>query len=226
MFRILTLFFLPLFHRTTIPLWSMRTFYSRLESIIGPFCTSLLNVIPKPGLSKFCLIQDHSFPQDDSLPSINSMINSSLFQCDWGTFSDCWLIVALAPPESQAAIFNVEVAHRHSPITPEDQYLVCTMFTSDDITQIYLNHCACFGSSSSNGLFGCPVNAISSIYIHRGVDKLLCWSNDFAFFCFPAVCFLFLNSLPLQLIDPLTVLTLIWPLAVSLQQLPHLQRCP
>ena len=175
---------------------------SRLESIIGPFRTSPLGVIPKPGSSKFRLIQDHSFPRDDSLPSINSMIDSSLFQCDWGTFSDCWLIVASAPPGSQAAIFDVEAAHRRSPIAPEDQHLVCVMFTSDDVTRIYLDHCACFGSSSSNGLFGRPGDAISSIYIHKGVDKLLRWSDDFTFFRFPAVCFLFLNSLPLQLTPP------------------------
>ena len=34
---------------------------SHLERIIGPFCTSPLGVIPKPGSSKFRLIQDHSF---------------------------------------------------------------------------------------------------------------------------------------------------------------------
>ena len=129
---------------------------SCLEQIIGPFRTSRLGVIPKSGSSKFCLIQDHSFPPDDSFPLINSMIDSSLFEGDWGTFSNCWLRVASAPPGAQAAIFDIEAAHRHSPISPEDQYLVCIMFEVNSIMRIYLDHCTCFGCSSSSGLFGCP----------------------------------------------------------------------
>ncbi|EIW77138.1 hypothetical protein CONPUDRAFT_62312, partial [Coniophora puteana RWD-64-598 SS2] len=31
----------------------------QLESLIRPFCTGPLSVIPKPGPSKFCLVQDH-----------------------------------------------------------------------------------------------------------------------------------------------------------------------
>ena len=158
---------------------------SHLEQIIGPFCTSPLGVIPKPGSSKFHLIQDHSFPQDDSFPSINSMIDSSLFECDWGTFSDCWLCVTSAPPGAQAAIFDVEAAHRCSPIAPEDQYLICVMIEVNSVMHIYLDHCACFGCSSSSGLFGRPGDTIITIFAHKGVKDTLCWADDFIFFRYP-----------------------------------------
>ena len=158
---------------------------SRLERIIGPFRTSPLGVIPKPGSSKFRLIQDHSFPRDGSFPSVNSMIDTSLFECGWGTFSDCWIRVATAPPGSQASVFDVEAAHRRSPIAPEDQYLVCVMIEVNRVTRIYIDHCACFGCSSSSGLFGRPGDAITTIYAHRGVDDVLRWADDFVFFRFP-----------------------------------------
>ena len=90
---------------------------SHLENIIGPFHTSPLGVIPKPGSSKFRLIQDHSFPHNGSFPSINSMIDTSLFECDWGTFSDCWIHVATAPPGSQTSVFDVEAARPLPPKT-------------------------------------------------------------------------------------------------------------
>ena len=180
---------------------------SRLEHIIGPFRTSPLGVIPKPGSSKFRLIQDHSFPRNDSFPSINSLIDSSLFECDWGTFSDCWLRVASAPPGSQAAVFDVEAAHRRSPIAPEDQYLVCVMIEVDGVTRIYVDHCACFGCSSSSGLFGRPGDAIITIFAHKGVSDTLRWADDFVFFRYPSV-----RSSPPFFLPPLTLLT--FPLAL------------
>ena len=91
---------------------------SDLEALIGP-CRSSPGVIPKPGSAKFHLIQDHSFPHGDPLiPSVNLLIDTLQFDVDWGTFNDCWLLVAHAPPGTQAAVFDVEAAHRCSPSCP------------------------------------------------------------------------------------------------------------
>lgn len=160
---------------------------SDLEALIGPFRTSPLGVIPKPGSSKFRLIQDHSFPRGDPvIPSVNSLIDTSGLEVDWGTFSDCWLLVARSPPGSQVAVFDVEAAHRRSPLAPEDQHLVCVKIDFAQATKIFLDHCASFGGASSSFLFERPANGIACIYRFKGVDDLAHWSDDFIFFRYPS----------------------------------------
>lgn len=159
----------------------------RLERIIGFFRTSPLGVIPKPGSTKFRLIQDHSFPRNnDFIPSVNSAIDSSLFPCDWGTFEDCERLVTAAPPGTQVAVFDVEAAHRRSPIAPEDQRFVCVMFVVDGVLQVWIDHAASFGGASSNGLFGRPGDAIVAIFKFNGIPDLLKWVDDYIFFRYPS----------------------------------------
>lgn len=158
----------------------------RLERLIGCFRTSPLGVIPKPGSSKFRLIQDHSFPRNHQfIPSVNSAIDSSLFPCDWGTFEDCERLVTEAPPGTQVAVFDVASAHRRSPIAPEDQRFVCVMYIVDGVVQIWIDHAASFGGASSNGMFGRPGDAIVAIYKFNGVEDLLKWVDDDIFFRYP-----------------------------------------
>jgi hypothetical protein len=57
--------------------------WSKLEQSIGPFRTSPLGVIPKPGTNNFRLVQDFSYPRNDPLlPSLNLEINPDDFKCD------------------------------------------------------------------------------------------------------------------------------------------------
>ena len=60
-----------------------------VESIIGPFQTSPLSLIPKPSKpGKFRLIQNLSYPLiSKSIQSINSSIVLDLYPCTWGTFA-------------------------------------------------------------------------------------------------------------------------------------------
>jgi len=54
-----------------------------LESLISIFCSSLLGVVPKSIPGEFHIIQDFSFPQNNSsLLSVNSEINLSNFSCN------------------------------------------------------------------------------------------------------------------------------------------------
>ena len=57
---------------------------SKLESLIGPFRTSLLGTVPKTiGSTDRRVVQDLSFPRDDpSRTSVNDQINIEDFRCD------------------------------------------------------------------------------------------------------------------------------------------------
>lgn len=82
-----------------------------LEALIGPFLTSPLAVVTKPDSGKKRLVQNHSYPRlNPDVPSPNSFIDPSRFKCDWGTFTNCFLIVARAPAGTQASVFDVDKA--------------------------------------------------------------------------------------------------------------------
>jgi len=108
-----------------------------LFSLIGHFHMAPLTVIDQ-GSGKHCVIVNHSFPSskhcidlDSALHdlsmkyvinpmhmSINTIINSKKFQCMWGSFSECYLLVADAPVGTQAAVFNINAAFHNIPIHP------------------------------------------------------------------------------------------------------------
>src|SRR5258708_1250942 len=78
-----------------------------MESLIGPFQTAPLLLIPKPGRPcKFCLIQNLSHSQtalSHPVRSINSYIDSNLYLCTYGTFATICLLVWHLPPGSEGA---------------------------------------------------------------------------------------------------------------------------
>jgi hypothetical protein len=80
-----------------------------LESKIGPFRCSPVGCVQKDAPNgKWRMFNHHSFPYDDpDVPSINSQINKDDFPCDWGSFAQCYLILARAPPGAQASIFSL-----------------------------------------------------------------------------------------------------------------------
>jgi len=94
-----------------------------LQAQIGHFTTAPMAIVEqRPG--KFRIVIDHSFPRktlppdfprvipsppsdehpappiefDASEISINALIDADDFPCDWGSFSECYLMVAEAPP--------------------------------------------------------------------------------------------------------------------------------
>ena len=79
-----------------------------LQLLIGPFQSSPFSIIPKPAeVSKFCVLQNYSFPYKMSVNypnlSINSFINSDNFPATWGTFTITCLLLCCLPPGSQIA---------------------------------------------------------------------------------------------------------------------------
>lgn len=155
---------------------------SKLELLIGPFRTSPLGVVPKPGTSDYRLVQDFSFPRNNPLlPSINSEINLDDFRCDWGSFRQVVDIVLDAPPGSQAATLDVDAAFRRCPILPSQQPNFIIMW--NDL--FYIDHVAPFGASSSGGVFGRVADALMAMLRFYKIGPALNWVDDFLFFAFP-----------------------------------------
>lgn len=155
---------------------------SKLEQLIGPFRTSPLGVIPKPGTDKFRLVQDFSYPRNNPLlPSINSEINLDDFRCDWGSFRQVVDIVLDAPPGSQAATLDVDAAFRRCPIHPSQQPNFIIMWNN----LFYIDHVAPFGASSSGGVFGRVADALMAMLRFHNIGPALNWVDDFLFFAFP-----------------------------------------
>ncbi|PPQ82949.1 hypothetical protein CVT24_012853 [Panaeolus cyanescens] len=71
-----------------------------VEAVIGPFQSSPLSLIPKPGKQgKFRAIHNFSYPHTtkENISSVNSKICADDFPCTWGTFSTVFLLVARLP---------------------------------------------------------------------------------------------------------------------------------
>ena len=155
---------------------------SKLEQLIGPFRTSPLGVVPKPGSNDFRLVQDFSYPRNNPLlPSINSQINPDDFKCDWGSFQQVVNIVLDAPPGSQAATLDVDAAFRRCPIHPLQQPNFVIMW--NDL--FYIDHVAPFGASSSSGVFGRVADSLMAMLRLHKMGPALNWVDDFLFFAFP-----------------------------------------
>lgn len=98
---------------------------TEVESLIGPFHTSPLSIIPKPHKpNSFRIIQNFSFPYNPvgDVSSMNAGINSDLYPCTWGTFTVVSLLFSQLPPGSQAAVRDVAEAYRSIPPSGQAQW--------------------------------------------------------------------------------------------------------
>jgi hypothetical protein len=70
-----------------------------LEAKIGPFRCSPVGCIQRdPPFGKWRMFNHHSYPRDDpDISSVNAQINKDDYPCDWGSFAQCYLIIARAP---------------------------------------------------------------------------------------------------------------------------------
>jgi hypothetical protein len=97
---------------------------SRLEQLIGTFCTSPLGTIPKsPEEPLDCrIVQDLSFSKNNPLLAlVNDQININNFRCNWGTFNDVRNIVIDAPVDAKAATIDIDAAFRCCLISSSQQ---------------------------------------------------------------------------------------------------------
>jgi hypothetical protein len=151
-----------------------------LFSLIGHFRTAPLAVIDQGG-GKRRIIVNHSYPKNkncidlETLPrdaaqnyiidptktSINTIIDSKKFQCAWGSFSECFLLVADAPKGTQAAVFDVDSAFRNIPLHPSARAFLAIMIKG----LIHLDNVLNFGASPSPAIFGRVADAMVKILL-------------------------------------------------------------
>ena len=154
-----------------------------VELLIGPFQTSPLSIIPKPGRpGKFRIIQNLSSPHSplNSITSINSSIDSSQYPCTWGTFSVICLLIWRLPLGSQAAVRDVKEAYRGLPIKPEQWPGLVVRLDEDDSFAIDTRDC--FGLASGCGIYGRLGDAGAQILRSRGIGPISKWVDDHIFF--------------------------------------------
>ena len=92
-----------------------------VKNLIGPFQSSPLSLVTKPGKPGKCHgVHNFFYPHAPSSPiqSINSSINADDYPCAYGTFGTICLIIVCLPPSSQVSICDVAEAYRTIPIKP------------------------------------------------------------------------------------------------------------
>ena len=141
---------------------------SLLSTLIGPFQSSPISIVPKPGHpGKFKLVQNFSYPLFPSLQfpnsSINSFINANDFLTTWGTFSIVYLLISHLPPNSEAATRDVAEAYRMIPLH-KSQWPSAVVRTDDD--SFYVDTCMAFGVTPSVGMYGAVADAGAEILRH------------------------------------------------------------
>ncbi len=122
-----------------------------------------------------------SIPLNPSATSINAVIDSKKFQCAWGSFSECYILVAEAPEGTQVAVFNVESAFHNVPIHPSARPFTAVWLGD----KVHLDPCLNFRASLAPGIWGRIADAMVKILLHQGVEALLKWVDDFIFFRYP-----------------------------------------
>ncbi|KAF5382385.1 hypothetical protein D9757_009774 [Collybiopsis confluens] len=154
---------------------------NELEALIGPFRTSPLGLVPKPGSNSFRLVQDMSYPRNSDVPSVNAQLNSDDFPTEWGTFADTAELILSLPEGCKAATFDISAAYRITPVFPAQQNSLCLYWDN----MVYVDRAVCFGLSTSAGVFGSIADMLVAIYKKWGVRGLLKWVDDFFAIRFP-----------------------------------------
>jgi len=149
---------------------------SDLERIIGPFRTSPLGLVPKPGSSKFRMIQDMSHPRGDpDILSINASIDADEFPTIWGMFDSTAALILSLPPGCVAATFDITAAYRNTPIRPDQQHVLCVYWRG----KVYVDRAVMFGLTSSAGVFGKVADMLVAIYEKASFGPIRKWVDDF-----------------------------------------------
>lgn len=157
---------------------------SILESLIGPYQSSPLSIIPKPGKpGKFRIIQNFSYPHSPNAsfpnPSVNSAIETNDFPTTWGKFSIIYQIIVNLPPGSEAATRDVAEAYRTVPLHPS-QWPAGVVRISDSL--FCIDTCIAFGAAPSAGAYGHIADAGAEIFQYNGIGPLDKWVDDYIFF--------------------------------------------
>lgn len=155
------------------------------EQILGGhFRTSPIHVVvtqKADGSPKYRITINLSFPDNDGV-SVNDMIESDDFPTHFGGAQEVEEIIVNSPPGTQAAALDVASAFRTVPIRPEHKRYVVILFED----MFWIDHCACFGCSSSGGNQGVIADATVAILRAMKFGPIPKWVDDFAPFRYPS----------------------------------------
>lgn len=155
-----------------------------IEEALGPFRTSPISFTPKSGNpGKFRLVQNFSYPHHPlSLPSIpttitsiNSQIDSTLYPCLWGTFTNTCRLIWTLPPGSQGAVRDISEAYHTVPLHPSQWAGIAIRVGEDEFC---LDTRDMFGLTSAPGIFGHVADAGMDISRGSGLGPLTKWVDD------------------------------------------------
>ena len=159
-----------------------------LKSLIGPFQSSPLSIIPKPGkLGKFRLIQNLSYPNTPRLGeplSINSQVDPTLFPCEWGSFHTACALVLALPPGCQGATRDVAEAYCTVPLHPS-QWPALMVRIADEPALFAVDTSLCFGYRPSAGTYGLVRDAGLEVLQAAGLGPVIAWVDDHLFIRLP-----------------------------------------
>jgi hypothetical protein len=159
---------------------------SQVEGLIGPFQSSPLSLVPKPGKpGRQRAVHKISHPHSPyhTTSSINHNIDSNLFPCTWGTFSTICFIIWNLPSGSQASIRDVAEAYRTIPVAPEQWPGLVVKLRDDEEFAINTNNN--FGLTSAGGVYGSLGDAAADIFRASGIGPISKWVDDHIFFRIP-----------------------------------------
>ena len=154
-----------------------------VEDLIGPFQSSPLSIIPKPGKpNKFRAIHNFSSPYTplSYISSINSSIDANNFPCTWGTFNTVAFIISNLPPGSQASVRDVAEAYRTIPIKASQWPGLVIRLRGQD--RFAINTSNNFGLTSAGGIYGELADAGTDVFRREGIGPLSKWVDDHIFF--------------------------------------------
>ncbi|KAF5384798.1 hypothetical protein D9615_000946 [Tricholomella constricta] len=143
-----------------------------VEAIIGPFQSSPLSLVPKPG-------------KPDKFRAVNYHIDSDLFPCTWGTFPTVCTTIWHLPSDSQASIRDVAEAYRSIPIEPSQWPGLVVKLRDGDSFAINTNDN--FGLASAGGVYGLVSDAGADIFRAEGIGPISKWVDDHIFFRIPRI---------------------------------------
>ncbi|KAG6327245.1 hypothetical protein ID866_11844 [Astraeus odoratus] len=127
-----------------------------IQSVLGPFQSSPLSIIPKPGCpGKFRLIQNFFFPLSP-LPaylnnSINAYTSAEDFPTTWGKFSTIYQLISHLPPGPEAATQDVAEAYWTVPLH-QSQWPAAVVKLSESLGCIDM--CTTFRATPAAGAYG------------------------------------------------------------------------
>lgn len=154
-----------------------------VESFIGPFQSSPLALVPKPGkVGKYRGVHNFSFPHapQNNLLSINYQIDPHQYPCTWGTFATVCNTIWHLPPNSQASVRDVAEAYRTVPLSPNQWPGLVVRLRDNDTFAINTNNN--FGLASAGGVHGSIGDAGADLFRASGIGPLSKWVDDHIFF--------------------------------------------